>query len=360
MKIIWLNHRDFRNPKAGGAEKTIYEIGRRLVSFGHDVHLLSGGWPGSKRHEIVKGITIYRYGGMFLPHLAHPPFLIHHHEADIIIDDLAHVAPWFSPWFTAKPGIAFFRHLHARTLEGQTSRHTAAILTRLERLYPLVYNKWLFITESSSSMKDLLSLGVKEDKIVKIPPGVDPAVFKPMRKSDKPSIVYFGGMRPYKRPEHVLLACKLLAERGIDYHLTMVGDGPVIPYLIYLCNGLRIGQNVSFAGKLAEEELSRIVSSAWVNVHCSVSEGWGYSITEAAAAGTPTVAYRVPGVTDALVERKNGFLVEDGDIIALSRAIERTMQANGSLSNSSRDIVKDYSWDLTARRWESILKKLAD
>ena len=34
MKILWLAHRDPLNPRAGGAERIIYEVGRRLVVKG--------------------------------------------------------------------------------------------------------------------------------------------------------------------------------------------------------------------------------------------------------------------------------------------------------------------------------------
>ena len=62
MKILWMNHRDIANPKAGGAERTIYEIGRRLVLLGHEVDVLAGGWPGAARHETIDGVRHHRYG----------------------------------------------------------------------------------------------------------------------------------------------------------------------------------------------------------------------------------------------------------------------------------------------------------
>ena len=97
-----MNHRDIANPKAGGAERTIYEIGRRMVLRGHEVDVLVGAWPGAMRHETIDGVRHHRYGNRVAPHLVHPFFLKYHSNADVIVDDMAHAAPWFSPWFSDK------------------------------------------------------------------------------------------------------------------------------------------------------------------------------------------------------------------------------------------------------------------
>ena len=167
---------------AGGAERTIYEVGRRLVLHGHEVDLLTGSWRAALRHETIDGIRIHRYGSRIMPHLVHPLFLRYHSDADVIVDDMAHAAPWFSPWFSDKPGLVFFHHLHARTLSGQTTLPLAKSLTWMERHYPLFYRQWPFITESLSSEQDLKHLQVQESRIVRIPPGVDTKLFCPKRR----------------------------------------------------------------------------------------------------------------------------------------------------------------------------------
>ena len=355
MKILWMNHRDIRHPRAGGAERTIYEIGKRLVFYGHEVDVLSGGWHGVLRHEIIDGIRFHRYGSKVMPHLAHPFFLKYHSKADVIVDDLAHAAPWFSPWFSDKPGVVFFRHLHARTLLGQTTLLIAKTLTSIEKLYPLIYRQWPFITESMSSEQDLMRLGIPKSKIVRIPPGVDTKLFRPERKTYEPSIVYFGGMRPYKRPEHALIAFKLLLSSGISARLVMVGDGPSLQSLKSLSHSLDLGENVTFNGHMSREKLAGLVAGSWVNVHCSLSEGWGLSVIEAAASGTPTVAYRVPGLSETVVERETGLLVEDGNVTALSSAIRDVIGNKQDSVDRCRIHAEQYSWDNAAMLWEQNL-----
>ena len=92
MKILWMNHRCIKNPRTGGAERTIFEVGKRLVARGHEVDILTGGWQGASRHEAIEGVSIHRYGSKILPHVVQPIYLRYHKDADVIVDDMAHAA----------------------------------------------------------------------------------------------------------------------------------------------------------------------------------------------------------------------------------------------------------------------------
>jgi len=116
---------------------------------------------------------------------------------------------------------------------------------------------------------------------------------------------------------------------------------------------------VEFTGRLSYGELAELVSSAWLNIHTSVAEGWGYSITEAAAAGTPTVAYDVPGVSDAVEEGRNGIRVRDEDAGALAEAALGILRDPEEWWRSSREVAAKYSWDRTAGMWEGILREIS-
>ena len=89
VKILWLAHRDPLNPRAGGAERTIYEVCTRLVDKGHKIILLTGGWKGCKSFENYQGIEIFRYGKNIGPHLPIPVFLLKFHFY-LVVNDLGH------------------------------------------------------------------------------------------------------------------------------------------------------------------------------------------------------------------------------------------------------------------------------
>ena len=60
MKILFLNWRDKKNPKAGGAEVVTEEIAKRLVKKGHQVILLTSKFKGCQNKENVDG-TLFQH-----------------------------------------------------------------------------------------------------------------------------------------------------------------------------------------------------------------------------------------------------------------------------------------------------------
>ena len=92
MRILWLAHRDPLNPRAGGAERTIYELCTRLCKIGHQITLVTGGWKGCKSMGNLQGIEIHRFGENIGPLLAIPVFLLKYHY-DVVVNDLGHAVP---------------------------------------------------------------------------------------------------------------------------------------------------------------------------------------------------------------------------------------------------------------------------
>ena len=262
---------------------------------------------------------IIRFGKRLGPHIALPIHLLTNNY-DIVIADLGHAVPWISPILMRKKVIVSFLHLHARSLPGQVGKILAYLITSLEKLYFIIYNNQQFVTISSTSYKDLTELGIDKSHITVINPGVNSELFKPGIKTTNPSLVYFGGMRHYKRPEESLYLLSLLRNKIYGLKLTIIGEGISKPGLEKLAKDLDVTNDVIFTGKISYGKISELVSMAWLNIHTSKTEGWGISITEASAAGTPTVAYNVPGVRDAVEDGLNGIKVEDGDRKALADA----------------------------------------
>ena len=357
MKILWLAHRDPLNPRAGGAERIIFEVGKRLAKGGNEVSILAGGWKNCKRMESLNGIHIMRFGYRFGPHLALPILLIRN-SYDVIIADLGHAVPWISPVLLRRKTIVSFLHLHARSLPGQVGKVLSNIITAIEKLYFIIYHKQLFVTISTTSYNDLLRLGIKRNKITVINPGVNNELFKPSVKTEYPSMVYFGGMRPYKRPEESLYILKEIKKKIQNVKLTIIGEGISKSKMERLALELNIMDSVVFTGKISYEMISRLVSCAWLNIHSSITEGWGISITEAASSGTPTVAYEVPGVVDSIEDGKNGLKVKDGDRESFVKAVLSILTNPEKWWSSSVEVAQKYSWDKTTELWDSLIRNV--
>ena len=357
MKVLWNNHRDWTHPKAGGAEKTILELGTRWAAQGHEVYLLTSQWDRAPLREMSYGINVLRSPGALMPHLALIE-KIRELRPDVVIDDLAHVVPWFSPWLSSVPGVAFFRHLHRRTLRGQVSPPAARLLESIEHLYPMIYRGFDFVVESVQSGTDLAALGVPRKRIVTINPGVDSVRFKPGLLTQEASVVFFAGLRDYKRPQDAIRTLRAVADLGVPCSLTIVGAEARVGLLRHLAQDLGLEKQVRFPGRLSDEDLAHLVGTAWVNLNCSTAEGWGYSALEAAACGVPTVAYDVPGVREALGNGETGVLVPDGDIRMMAQSVRDIIEFREGWTHRCRQFAERYSWDKCAALWSGLLGRL--
>ena len=358
MNVLWLNHRDISHPRAGGAERTIIELSKRFCLKNIHLTLVTGGSAGTNFNDDDHKYEVFRFRGNIGPHIATPHFL--KQDYDVIVDDLAHVVPWFSESLAKIPGTVFFRHLHARSLRGQVSKPLELALGLIERNYRFIYRKWPFVTESNTAVSDLIDLRIDKSRIVRISPGVDTNKFNVGKKTPFPSVVYVGRMMEYKRPDHAVIAMKEVVKKHGEARLVMIGEGPFLHRLRELASKLDLKENVRILGKVSDDELVSVLSTSWVNVHTSLTEGWGYSIMEASASGVPTVAYNVPGVVDAISPGVNGDLVESGNVKALANAILDSLNSPQSMVESSRKYAELYSWDRAADNWEKHLKNTAD
>lgn len=313
MKILWFNHRDLKHPLAGGAERTIYEVSKRLVSSGYDVNLVSVNPGGLEESEILDGINVFRIKGNIRAHLA-VPRMIGKVKPDVIVDDLAHVAPWLSPLFTKRRVIVFFRHLHARSLRGQIGPVSSRIFGLIEKTYKLIYRNNLFVTELELGVNDLIKLGIRIENIKRIMPGIDRNLFRPCEKTPYPLLLYFGGLKDYKRP---WLSLELLKTLGrSDVKLRILGNGPSLNRVRELSEAYNLSESVEFLGRISNDDLPHIICESWINLHFSVTEGFGYTLIESASCAIPTVALDAPGVTEVI--RKFGIGVVEKDVEKMS------------------------------------------
>jgi glycosyltransferase involved in cell wall biosynthesis len=104
------------------------------------------------------------------------------------------------------------------------------------------------------------------------------------------------------------------------------------------------------AGHISDEELVDLYRRAWAVASAAAREGWGMTITEAAACGTPAVATRIAGHSDAIVDEQTGVLVERRDefVDALDRVL-RDAEFRERLGRAALEHASRFTWTATAR-----------
>jgi glycosyltransferase involved in cell wall biosynthesis len=196
-----------------------------------------------------------------------------------------------------------------------------------------------------------------------IPPGIDPMFTPGGERSKEPSVMAVGRLVPVKRYDHLIRSVALARQRHPRLALTIVGEGYVREALDEATREVDGADWVRFAGHVSDAELVELYRRAWLVTSASAREGWGMSLTEAAACGTPAVATRIPGHTDAVVDGETGVLVERDDDQALGDAIADLLHDDGRRARyaaAAQTRAAAYSWEATAAGIMTVLAAEAE
>src|SRR5690606_23022506 len=121
----------------------------------------------------------------------------------------------------------------------------------------------------------------------------------------------------------LLRALAIARQERPDLELEIAGSGDDRPRLERLSAELRLGTAARFLGFVDEATKLALLRRAVANVFPSPKEGWGITVMEAAACGTPSLASDSPGLRDSVRDGLTGLLVPHGDPGALAAAMLR-------------------------------------
>lgn len=354
-RILFINWRDIRNPEAGGAEVHLHEISKRIAARGHDVTLLTSGFKGSKAEQDIDGLRIVRRGGKFTFNF-HVPAAVRSlcaaKDFDIIIDDINKI-PFYTPLYVRRPLLALAHHLFAHTIFLETILPLALYVYLGEALIPPVYRKTKFVVVSESTKQDFMARGIPETNIEVVYNAVDHSMYTPdpAAKAPEPLIGYVGRIKRYKRIDYLLEALKIVAGRIPEVRLKIAGTGDYLPSLVALAERLGIEDRIEFMGFVSEQGKIDMLREAHVVVNPSSKEGWGVTVIESNACGTPVIASNVPGLRDAVVDGRTGYLVPYGDINGFADRIVEVLQnevLRKTLTDEAVAWARKFNWDDSA------------
>lgn len=304
MRILILNWKDLSHPKAGGAEVYTEQVARHWVRAGHEVTLFCASVAGRPADELVEGVRVARRGGRFGVYRAARRWYAEHGRGrfDVVIDEV-NTRPFLTPrWLTDTPVVALI-HQVCKEIWSYEMPWPVSMIGRywLEPRWLRLYRDVPTLTVSQSSLESLQEYGLRNLTIV--PEGVGDLVRPDVAKEEQPTVLFVGRLAGNKRPGDALEAFRLLGETLPEAKMWFVGEGPERARL-----EARAVPGVTFFGRVSGDRKHELMARAHVLVVTSVREGWGLVVDEAASMGTPTVAYDVPGLRDA-VPRAGGQLI---------------------------------------------------
>ncbi len=144
----------------------------------------------------------------------------------------------------------------------------------------------------------------------------------------KPYLLWAARMIDWKHPELALETARYLRDKGLEFHLDLVGDGSLRPELEEQCRRYGLEPYVDFLGFQPPEKVRGYMEQADIFLFTSDrQEGWGAVANEAMNSGCALVADILIGAAPYLVQNgENGLLYPDGDREALYAAAEKLVR----------------------------------
>ena len=354
----------------GGAEKRIYEISKRLVERGHEVHLFGIKWWEGEKEMVRDGVYLHGIGkwdnlyvngrrsikeGLFfgfktLTRLKgdfdvidcqeFPYFSCFSAKVHSVVKRSHLVITWHEVW-----GDYWFEYLGKKGIFGWSVEKLTTKLTEGN------------VAVSERTKRDLERIGVKGDVQV-IPNGIDFGEIEKIKASEEESdIIFTGRLIKEKNVDVLSRAINLVREEIPDVKCMIIGDGPEKKDLEKLTLDLDLENNIKFMGFLENyDDVISYMKSSKVFVLPSTREGFGIVALEANACGLPvvTVNHERNAVCDFITEG-NGFICELSEeeivkkiFMGLDRKMDRERKC---IENAKR-----YDWDRIANLIEPFYK----
>jgi L-malate glycosyltransferase len=334
-------------PTFGGSGVLATELGKALADQGHNIHFITYQQPvrltGFSANIFYHEVRVPTY-----PLFDFPPYetALASTMVDVIKNqhlDLLHVhyaIPHASAAYMAK----MILEEEGRHIPVITTLHgTDITLVGKDKTYaPVVafsINKSDAITAVSDNLREETYANFQIEKQIEVIHNfVDTKRFakRPIdafRKVIAPSgekiLMHASNFRKIKRVQDVI---RIYAQvkKDIPSKLLLVGDGPERPLAEELARELDICDDVRFVGK--QQDMEEIYAISDLFLLPSEYESFGLAALEAMAAGAPVITTNAGGLPEIIIDGKNGFLSNVGDVDSMSKQAIRILKDDETLN----------------------------
>jgi glycosyltransferase involved in cell wall biosynthesis len=344
--LLW---RDLDDPEAGGSEVSGAMVARFWAEAGLEVTMRTSFAAGHPPVRWRDGYKVVRRAGRYMvfPRAALSEMFAKRGPEDGLME-VWNGMPFFSPLWARNPRITFIHHLHAEMWKMTLPPKLAAFGNFVEsKLAPPFYRGTQIVTPSESSKQELVhAMKFRPERVTVVHPGIEPRFTPGGEKSPHPLVVAVGRLVPVKKFEVLIDVLIELKRSHPNLEAVIAGEGYKREELEAARHAAGAESWLHLPGRVSDEEIVDLYRRAWVVASASAREGWGLTISEAAACGTPAVATRIAGHSDALVDGETGLLVDgrDGLVTGLDRVL-RDDALRGRLASSARQRASGMTWE---------------
>lgn len=330
MKILFITDLYPVNEQEKTTPKTLLNFVKEWQKSGHVVDVIK---PNFILNSFLRGKPFYKSGqygnvlnlNFWTPFLGNikrklladlpscpPDLIIAHMPSGILYAD--------------KLGLPFVAGIHNSDLEVLTNPLYKFHFKK--RLKTALHNAKAIACRSYVIEKKLLKLFPEfEEKTFVAPSGISAPQPQERENHNKIKVLTCANFKKRKNIDMVIKACK------DNYDLTVVGDGKLRKNLE------KIDKNVTFTGRLSNDEVLKEMRKSDVFILPSVSETFGMVYLEAMSQGCITVCTKDDGIDGIIKNGENGFLT-----LPNIQDVKQTLDKINSLDNNERKALCDKAF----------------
>ncbi len=191
---------------------------------------------------------------------------------------------------------------------------------------------------------------VDMQKVLVLPKGIDLEKFeyKNTASAEKIRAIVTRSLLPEYKHEVILQAFSFINQKGIAFHLSIVGDGNRLEYLKDLAKKLQIEDKVTFTGRIPNSKLPELLHQSNIYISMPITEGVSASLFEAMACGCYPIVSNIAGNQSWIRHRENGQLItiDDSEMLAdeILWAIENPSIRNEAVQENRQFIEKQLNY----------------
>ena len=235
-----------------------------------------------------------------------------------------------------------------------------------------VLNKIDFVVSNSNFTKNLaVELGVKEEKIVVINPGIDPAseiqkkdleLAEKIFNSKSNRLITVSRFDKRKNHEKVIMAIRNLKELYPNIVYVCVGYGDEEENIKKLVNELNLNSQVIFLKNVSNNLKNALVAKSNIFVmpsiiHNKSVEGFGIAFVEAAQYGIPSIGGKDGGASDAIINEKTGLICDGNNLDEIYLSIDKLLKDHKYkvYGKAAKENSHKFHWDKVIESYKKIL-----
>ena len=201
----------------------------------------------------------------------------------------------------------------------------------------------------------MLEASVDMNKVLVLPKGIDLQKFGNNNNANPEKIcaIVTRSLLPEYRHDIILKSFAILNQKGIDFVLTIIGDGTQLSNLKNLAKKLNIENKVNFTGRIPNSELPKLLQQSNIYISMPITEGVSASLFEAMATNCYPIVTHITGNQSWIKHRENGQLVTVDDYKMLAEeliwAFENNKHRNEAVLKNRIFVEKNADYNINMK-----------